>query len=52
MINTRTSTPKHEVVHASGAVAVTGVSKTEATAIARAMNKGSKVKCAVRRVRK
>jgi hypothetical protein len=41
---TRKSTPKYEVVHNSGAVALTGVSKTEATAVCRAMNKGCKVK--------
>ena len=50
---TRKSTPKYEVVHDSGAVAMTGVSKTEATQIARAMNKGSKVKrLSVRPVRR
>ena len=49
---TRKSTPKFEVVHlASGTVALTGISKTEATKIARAMNKGTKPhqRCTVRR---
>lgn len=42
---TRKSTPKHEVIdYRSGVVALSGVSKTEAAEIARAMNKGSKVK--------
>jgi hypothetical protein len=41
---TRQSTPKYEVVHDSGTIVLTGVSKTEATHIARSMNKGLKVK--------
>lgn len=41
---TRKSTPKYEVVHDSGVVALTGVSRTDATQVASAMNKGSKVK--------
>lgn len=43
-MTTRKSTPKFEIVHDSGAIALTGVSRTEATQIARAMNKDSKVK--------
>jgi hypothetical protein len=50
---TRKSTPKYEVVHDSGAVALTDVSRTDATVVARAMNKGSKVKrLSVRPVKK
>jgi hypothetical protein len=37
---TRQSTPKYEVVHYMGAVIVSGVSKTEATKMAREMSKG------------
>ena len=52
-MTTRSSTPKHEVVHTDGLIVLGGVSRTEATAFARAMNKGSKVKrFSVRRVRK
>jgi len=44
---TRKSTPKYEVYHiASGVVALSGISKTEATKIARQMRG-----CAVRPVR-
>lgn len=49
-MTTRSSTPKHEIVHPYGAIVLTGVSKTEATQIARAMNKGAKVKVTVRRI--
>ena len=49
---TRKSTPKHEVVHYMGAVAITGISKTDAIAISRGMNKGNPKKpFSVRRVR-
>jgi hypothetical protein len=42
---TRPSTQKHEVYHAaSGCVVLTGVSKTEAKAIARRMGKGFEVR--------
>jgi hypothetical protein len=41
---TRNSTPKYEVYHTDGCVILSGVSKTEATQIARAMNRGSKRK--------
>ena len=37
---TRKSTPKYEVVHIDGAVVLSGISKTEATKIAREMNRG------------
>lgn len=50
---TRKSTPKYEVVHEFGAVVLTGISKTEAAKIARAMNKGARVKhLSVRPVKK
>lgn len=50
---TRSSTPKHEVYHIDGPVIFTGVSKTEATEIVRAMNKGcTKKRIAVRPVKK
>lgn len=51
---TRKSTPKFEAYHESSRVVVlTGVSRTEATNFARAMNKGSKRKyVAVRPVKR
>jgi hypothetical protein len=50
---TRQSTPKYEVVHDCGTVALTGVSKTEASQIARDMNKGaSKKRFSVRPVKR
>lgn len=51
MAKTRRSTPKHEIVHPSAGVVLSGISKTEATLIARGMNKESKVKVQVRPVR-
>jgi hypothetical protein len=50
---TRDSTPKYEVVHvASDVVAITGVSKTEATKMARNMSEGRKGSVVARPVRK
>lgn len=50
MTKTRRSTQKHEIVHPMAGVVLTGVSKTEATQIARGMNKGARIKVWVRPV--
>lgn len=47
---TRKSTPKYEVVHPMAGVVLSGVSKTEARKIARAMNKGARIKVQARHV--
>ena len=48
---TRKSTPKYEVLHVtSGTVAVSGISKTRATKIAREMSKGRPGSVIARRV--
>lgn len=51
---TRKSTPKYEIYHiASGVVALSGISKTDAIKTARAMNKGcTKKRIAVRPVKR
>ena len=52
---TRKSTPKYEVIHLDAGVVLSGISKTNATKIAREMNKGTpreRIKrLSVRRVR-